>query len=682
MSVPSRKLSRLGGTTLIEVLVVIVVFLVGILAIAQIFPGGIRILNRARDNSVAVALARSQEEAMKSRPDLVPEAILPVRFVLIAGVYTPIVDSTISNTEYSPQGTGIDSAGIVQGTNRPWQLQSGPNVFRRIIGETHRISAPRYLTPASPMAGDPYGCFTLLEYGPPDHTNGVQLPGQLLVYGRDMFRRMAKTTNDYLGLQDYEYAVGNANSNLVEIAFPASPTVSGNFRVSLTATINNGGNIFTRTLTSQTVTIAPGPGGYSAVPITTNPSVLGAGETLVNVEINSIRIARLYRQIANGSAWDPNEIFTYQVTNPVVGELIFNPGLYGKYEERAGASRQPYVARIDYDVRDWRIIHEDLRISSSSPAGLAKVIKLQLPSIRTNSVKGPDGLQAPEQAAIPVSNIPNQGMEDVCVVRNSVQAGANLDDVDNLLLIDVETGGQVLESYNGVQTVRVDKTNGYVTLFDYDNDDTNGLTEAIMTPGGNVQLTNVTGRVFRAYYMSRQEWAVQIARNPAHYDFAFGVPGAAQYYIGGTGAINGSPSRLYFPTMDNNRKVSIGRIRYTWNDGTQHEGLLEGAEFRIKFRPGSDTIAQPLPSIDLYDVFPVSMTGLAIAQDTTDVQSRAYSIADVRGVSVLTKVFYNGNGFTLGTDPVANLTKGFGNWSREWSVTTKETYLHRGDAIQ
>ncbi|MBS1727466.1 MAG: hypothetical protein JST51_12150 [Armatimonadetes bacterium] len=671
---PSRKLSRIGGTTLVEVLVVIVVFLVGILAIAQIFPGGIRILNRARDNSVAVGLGRSALESLKARPDLVPEAILPIQFQLISGVYTPVVDSNISNTEYSPITTGIDSTGIVQGTDRAWQLQSGPNVFRRVIGETHRLSAPEWLTPGTPTANDYFGCLAMLELGPPDFTNGAPLPGQLLIYGRDMYRRAVHETTDYEGLRDYEFAVGNEDTNLVEIAFPASATVSGNFRVSLTATINSGGNVFTRTLTSQIVTIGTSTTGYVVVPVASIPGVLGGGENLVNVEVNSIKIARLYREITTASAWDPNEIFTYKVINPLIGEVLFNPGLYNKYEERAGATRQPYVARIDYDVRDWRILHEDFRVSSSSPAGLPKVLKLAVPSIRTNSVNGPDGKSAPDHDSIAVPPpTPNQGMEDICFVNNTQVPGANTKDADNVLIIDVETGGQLLESYNGSPTMKIDKTNGYVTLFDIDNDDTNGLTQAIATAGGTV-MTNVTGRVLRIFYMGREEWAVQIARNPSHYDFSYNIPGAAQYYVGGSSALGGLPTRIYFPPMDVNRKVSIGKVRY-YNGATAE--TLEGAEFMIKYRSG-DGMAQALPSIDLND----RVAATNIAQDTSSPESMAYAVTDVKGVSVLAKVFYNINSFALGTDPVVNLNTGFGNWAKEWSVTTKETYLHRGDAIQ
>jgi type II secretory pathway pseudopilin PulG len=673
MTFPSRKLSRFGGTTLIEVLVVIVVFLVGILAIAQIFPGGVKILNRSRNNSMAIGLLRSELEMLKSRPDVVPGEVIPIRMTLIGGVYVPVEDPTWSSTQYTPAITSIGADGVGLEAGRAWQLVSGANTTRRVIGETHKITAPKLLSPDGTSVTAPFGSLAVLELGPIDHVGGIQLPGQLNVYGRDMYRRLAHSVTDYNGLRGYEYSVQNMDSNIAEIAFPAA--VAGNYRISLTATINNAGSIYTRRLNGQTVSIAATAGGFTIVPVSAIPGVLNAGENLVNVEVDSLKIAHLYTQIAPATAFDVNDIFQYKVLNGRIGELLFNPNLFGKYEERAGTTRQPYVARIDYDVRDWRIIHEDFRISTSNPAGLPKLLKLAIPSLRTNSVAQADGLQAPAHGVGP--DAPNAGMEDVFVVSNTTVPGANTTDADNMLLIDLETGGQLLESYNGKPTMKMDKSSGYITLFDVDNDDTNGLTQAIATPDGSVVLTNVTGRVLRAYYMTREDWAIQITRSAAHYDFTFANPAAAQYYVGGTGLLNGLSTRLYFPAMDANRKVSIGKIRYISAGGV--EKLIEGEEFQIKFRNGVDSITQPMPSIDLRDI---DNGALGFVQDTANPQSMAYSIADVRGVSIIAKSFYNNGHFSLAANGANNLNIGFGNWAKEWGITSKETYLHRGEAIQ
>ncbi|MEI7984593.1 MAG: hypothetical protein WCI55_03110 [Armatimonadota bacterium] len=677
MIFPARKLNRFGGTTLIEILVVIVVFLVGILAIAQIFPGGIKILNKGRNNSIAIGLLRSNQELLKSRPDVLPGEVVPIRMTLVGPIYVPVEDPTWLPTEYSPAVTAILPNGTALEAGRAWQLVSGANTTRRIIGETHKITAPKLLSPDGTSVTAPFGSLTLLEFGPIDHIGGVPLPNQLSVYGRDMYRRVAKNATDYQGMRDYEYGVMGMNSSAAEIAFPAA--VSGTYRVSITANIINAGSIFTRRLNGVSVNIAATPGGYAVVPVS-DPliGILGPGDNLISVEVDSLKIAHMFTQLAPATAFDANDLFQYKVLNGRIGELLFNPKLFGKYEERAGSTRQPYVARIDYDVRDWRILHEDFRVSTSAPAGLPKVLKLAIPSLRTNSVPGPDGLSAPSHAAIIAgSDSPNAGMEDVFVVNNTTVPGANTTDADNMLILDLATGGQLLEQYSGAPTMKIDKSGGNITLFDIDNNDANGLTQAIATPDGSIVLTNVTGRALRAFYMAREEWALQVTRSAAHYDFTYVAPAAAQYYVGGTGPLNGQPTRIYFPAMDTNRKVSIGKIRY--RDGGGTERLLEGAEFQIKFRTGVDSITQPMPSIDLRDI---DGGAVSFVQDTTSPSSMAFSVGDVRGVSVISKAFYNSSGFTFSPNTTDNLTNKFGNWAKEWGISSRETYLHRGEAIQ
>ncbi|HTQ09351.1 MAG TPA: prepilin-type N-terminal cleavage/methylation domain-containing protein, partial [Fimbriimonadaceae bacterium] len=73
--------SRRSGTTLVEILVVIVVFMIGILAIAQIFPGGLRILEYSQFDTMATSLGRSEMEMLKNHADQLPEDIVPVQFV-------------------------------------------------------------------------------------------------------------------------------------------------------------------------------------------------------------------------------------------------------------------------------------------------------------------------------------------------------------------------------------------------------------------------------------------------------------------------------------------------------------------------------------------------------------------------------------------------------------------------
>ena len=668
------------GTTLVEVLVVIVVFLIGILAIAQIFPGGIKILVRTRNVSMAQALARAEIEALKSNPGLVPEAVLPVTYVN-AGFFDPQTDPTKLINAYAPSGTSISATGQVPEAGRDWQLISGANSYRRIIGETHVISSPRALTTDPTSGTAPFGSLLLVERGPIARDIGVPTD-TVHVYGRDMSYRLVREASDYAGLREYEFLVNNPTTGAAEISFPAA--TAGEYRVSLTAMVNNAGNLVRRPVFRSTVVVPATPvPGYVTLPVGSIPGVLGGGETLVSVELTSVRIARRFVRIPNVTAFTVNAPFTYKLLNDRIGMLLLNPVLAGRYEERAGQSRRPYVARVDYDVRDWRILHEDFRITQSAPAGLAKTIRLPISSLRTNTVPGADGRVGLSHAAvIGGSDIPNDSMEDVFVADNTSVANTNTAVADNFLAIDVATGGQVMESVAGVPSLKVDKSSGTVTFFDVTNGAghgaplVQGLWQDIVMLDGTVVRTNITNRVIRCYFMGKDEWAVQVTRNPSNYTSTLGTPGAGQFYVGGSDAtLGGVPTRIYFPRMDTNRKVSVGRIRYIIGG---QAAILEGAEFSVLQRPGADSIATPMPSIDIRDLIP-GATGIVADQGPT---SLPYSVSNVQGVSVLVKVFFNNAKFNLTANTATNLTSGFNQWSQQWNITTKETYLHQGESAR
>ena len=662
------------GTTLVEVLVVIVVFLIGILAIAQIFPGGIKILVRTRNVSMAQALARAEIESLKSNPGLVPEAVLPVTYVN-SGFFDPQTDPTKLINAYAPSGTAISATGQVPEAGRDWQLISGANSYRRIIGETHVISSPRALTTDPTSGTAPFGSLLLVERGPIARDIGVPTD-TVHVYGRDMSYRLVREASDYAGLREYEFLVNNPTTGAAEISFPAA--TAGEYRVSLTAMVNNAGNLVRRPVFRSTVVVPATPvPGYVTLPVGSIPGVLGGGETLVSVELTSVRIARRFVRIPNVTAFTVNAPFTYKLLNDRIGMLLLNPVLAGRYEERAGQSRRPYVARVDYDVRDWRILHEDFRITQSAPAGLAKTIRLPISSLRTNTVPGADGRVGLSHAAvIGGSDIPNDSMEDVFVADNTSVANTNTDVADNFLAIDVATGGQIMENAAAGPALKVDKSSGTVTFFDIDNNDANGLTQNIVMLDGTVVPTNITNRVIRCYFMGKDEWAVQVTRNPSNYTSTLGTPGAGQFYVGGSDAtLGGVSTRIYFPRMDTNRKVSVGRIRYILGG---QPAILEGAEFSVLQRPGADTIATPMPSIDVRDLIP-GATGIVADQGPT---SLPYSVSNVQGVSVLVKVFFNNAKFNLTANTATNLTSGFNQWSQQWNITTKETYLHQGESAR
>src|SRR5579871_2645970 len=127
-----------AGTSLVEVLVVIVVFLVGILAIAQIFPGGFRVLGGTYRNEIATALGRAESEMLKNHADQLPDAIVPVQYTYSGGtiVITAQPDKFADDlgpayNNMGPDGTMYDGSGNAIGN---WQFLVGPNIGRRVLG--------------------------------------------------------------------------------------------------------------------------------------------------------------------------------------------------------------------------------------------------------------------------------------------------------------------------------------------------------------------------------------------------------------------------------------------------------------------------------------------------------------------------------------------------------------------
>src|SRR5690349_16953781 len=104
---------RTTGTSLIEILVVIVVFLVGILAIVQIFPGGFRLLGLTRNQAMAVQLSRSEIERLKGRTDQLPEMVLPVLRLYTATDVIITADQNRRPNDLGPYGATMDSTGTL-----------------------------------------------------------------------------------------------------------------------------------------------------------------------------------------------------------------------------------------------------------------------------------------------------------------------------------------------------------------------------------------------------------------------------------------------------------------------------------------------------------------------------------------------------------------------------------------
>ncbi|MBL8048729.1 MAG: hypothetical protein JNJ45_08610 [Chthonomonas sp.] len=582
----NRKLTR--AASLVEILVVIVVFLVGILGVAQVFPKGLGILRTTANNSVAVNLARAEIERLKGQSEQIAEAILPVQY---AGGGLQL-DLNQRPSAVIPAGTSTirssDGFIIVNGNALgPWHRFAGSNTVRRVLGEGKKIAQPRFV-PVGTGAGvvDQFGSLMNLQFGP------VLLPAgqRLAVYGPDMekiFQDNARyASNSYLLDDDGQ-----------QIALPEG-AVNREYRLEFNYIATSGSAFESRTLT--TTVVIPGklatPYGYVVVNLGSLPGVTN----FAHAEQDTIRAQRMFTEVAPLANFSTtvadDSAFEYKLLDANLGTLMFNPNGYG-YELRTRRARVPLSARVDYDVFDWRILREDL---TGLTAG--RPYRLAIRGLKVSGINGPDGLR-------------NAGL------GFTVNDGDTTP--DDIAVIDLETGGIITPA-----SYSIDKSEGILTF--------NATQQIVYAQSTTPQPITVDGRSLRAIYMARNEMAVQVSKAASVYvPTSSATIGFKQCYLGATNlAGDGLPYRIYFPLSDIGKKVAIGEVWYL-DSGTNRQ-LVEDQTFVIQAPRATDW--QALAYVDIREIRPD-----AAALDF----SNGYAVRRVRGASVDVRVTWNPGSFQL-----------------------------------
>ncbi|MCC7434736.1 MAG: type II secretion system protein [Methanoregulaceae archaeon] len=627
--------SRRSGTSLVELLVVIVIFLVGILAVIQIFPRGFQIIANTRSTTMMVNLVRTEMDRISGRTDQLPEQILPVIYLWSGSDVVISPDPNRGPDDIGPFTNRIDENGNIldAGGNNlgRWSYLSGANNFRRIIGEGGPVPAPR-------RVGSRIGGLTLLQFAPVVFNPSYQSLFQ--VYGNDMNKRFGDPPP--FVRRDFEYYVVNDDDPSAEIWIAANPAKVRKYRLAMTAWVSNGGATQRREV--LTTISVPAGAGYVNFPLSAYAGLQG-GETFHGAEWDSIRLARRFDPVVGFTA-DPYE---YQLLDETLGLILFNPTGYNAQEQRNGR-RIPLVAKVDYDVYDWRIIREEFRISDSYPTEQ----RLKLSNLMTTNRVGPDGKFWP-------------GLN--VFVSDELGGTENRD----FIVLDMETGGIVSKA-----SLRIDYSIGLVTFVDADNNPANGVQIGVIFPG-DVAPSTVTanGRAVRCLYSAVGEWAVQVTKAAASYRSVLGTPGVAEFYAGGAGqyylgsplAVGESLTRIYFPRMDLGKKVTIGKIWYDVAGGGEPRQLLN-QDFVITNSPADPAVG--LPYIDIRTQ----------AADAVSINYAryGYGVRGIRGASVSVRALWNPTSFTLTNDEAVNL-ENFERWGRAWRRVQTDTFLTKEDSL-
>jgi type II secretory pathway pseudopilin PulG len=693
---------------MVELLVVIVVFLIGILAIIQIFPKGFQLLIATRNNSVASALERAETARIVSRPDQLPDQILPITYINgVATVnanynpskLTPDLNNSIGN--YVSSNGYLFLGGTQVGANWPalyanwtsnsnwqwptqysaWMLFSGPNSANRIIAEGKRVPAPR-------LVGSNYGGLMVLNFGPlaptsplvayaNDLSKGSTLPRRLTQIGSaisvtafsgnaagNSVQGILFDTSDVIS--PYEYCVGLPESPSAYLQLPTSNQFARTYHLRVSAYILTG-SIWSKVDYPElnvTVPVVTQPDANGATPplvqvniadILSGSGAISSVQSLGSTEYDSIQVAPEFNQISSTATFN-GDPFQYKVMDPVLGVLLFSPSGYATTIERPGGAREPLEARVNYDVYDWRVIRSEFRLDSqlalNPGAGTYGQYRLELQSLKIGAQEGADGLPQGGILPLELAGTPANPLGGVAPTQSS--------SADNFVLIDIQTGGYVYEvdPNSGAELVNVNKSTGTVTVNSAAPGNTNGLFGYLLIPGTNAPtLVDLTGRSLRALYMARSEWAVQVMKASKYYS----VIGTFPPSIGQAYVPTPAGTRIYFTAADVNSKVTIDSIYYLRSDNSLHE--LDGQDFTITYPTVPDAVGLPCIDIKQNDSAAMSL-------------SNAYGVVakGIKGASLSVRALWNPATFAINSDPNVNATS-IDQWARSWRSSNVQTYL-------
>lgn len=630
---PSRIRLR-HGTSLVELLVVIVIFLVGILAIAQIFPGGFRILATTRAISVGTTLSESELNRVQNAGQM-PEMVIPTLYQVAGGGTVVVADPNRTEDDLGPTGQTIslvtDSNGahydVFDGSGNdmgPWALASGSNNIRRVIGEGRVVPAPK-------MVGSDRGSLFLLQFAPIIYnTNASYL--NLYVYGNDMERTDGNPEPVPNGatVLPFQYYIDNSKPADPVLYIPQDPTQAHNYKLTLTAFVSNGSTIIQRSY----VALPPlsignqGPADpYQAVHIA--PLVTGPGETLNSIDEDSVKLARIYDQVSSFSA-SPYE---FKLLDQSLGIILVNGNAFNVVQRTSTGKTVPLEVRADYDVYDWRILKEEFRIPETPPYEY----RLRLSNLKHRGGAQADGLPFPGiQVAVP-----------------DEAGGTEFRDV---ILMDLQTGGIYSKT-----AFTINFSTGVLTFKDRDANPANGLQVGLIYPGasgGTPTIVNGAGRSVRVFYMANGEWAAQLLKAPLQYTFSqSATPAPGSIYVPSSGNI------IRFPKADVNKTVTFDELWYTGSDSQRH--VAHGHAFVVQ-PDKSATPGNPL----------VSVTDLDPGSQGLDF-SNGYAVRGVKGTYVGVRSLYNLGNMSFTTDSTKNITV-FEQWLRGWNRTISESALGGG----
>lgn len=546
-----------AGASLVEVLVAIGVLTIAILAFIRLYPSGFLTLKRSGQSESATRLAQRELERLKMRQENLPYAIAPIRYNLVNGDVLIEIDPTVS-----PDDMGVQPN---LPNNVSPEYASGVNRIRRILGERAVLGLPGalpgtsnqitegilYTTTFSPIA---LPAEELMQKDP------TLLTSYLQVYGNPMRRFVLDADYQWRNLQVFEYGIDYEQGRV--LLRPLRHR-SISYKVDYTYVVTRGSGYEIRQVSTVIRLARTEPNRPYAVWVPLTVPVEGEPpENYQRVnEINgfagvvpgSDSCARLFELLLPpNDAWDPDYPYQYKLGNPLVGTLIFHPGLSGAYE-RYWRGERALNANIDYTVLDWSIISEELTVPANGRLRLTFTDLKQFGDLQNNQTT--------------YTGLRFHG--DIEPDPTEIEHNADV------VIVDLLTG----------QTLYVQKNSA---IGDW------RIPVAVDYGAGIVEFpTNsvMIGRKVRVLYKVHDDWALSVQKAVQRYFISGSLAGmpldACWYdfqnaYNGQTGS---QQRRLYFTPSEAGKTVLIREYWYAESDGTVRQGT--NGVFRISDTPDS-----------------------------------------------------------------------------------------------
>jgi type II secretory pathway pseudopilin PulG len=547
------------GTTLVEILVVMLILLVGIMTVIQMFPTGFRVVRAAESQTIATKLAQAEVERWKNMPGNLPDGILPI-------------DSTGTVLNDQPPGPPFDGFTASATTGNVFQAGNVLN-SRYVRNEVATIPVGSYFTSG---AGAAYGSKYTLAFSPIEVTANGSLYDGLSVKSGDLLRRVGDS-GSYMYLRPGQYGVdytlGTSNSNAAfYVTFSYDRNPAHVYYISYSYWVENKSAPYDSTLLSEVdQPVSPDANG-DWVPVEIIPPAGYSGYNVTEVEASTDTCARGFVQVTpEGWTTDPYE---FALVDSILGVVAFNPRAKNMSEYTARGVRA-ITARIDYRIYDPRIIREDRIVPTpnedpnSTGANTHSAIKLALRFILNagspNSIIDGDPTDNPDEPTFEGLVKAQLGLP----LKNAKQVLVK----QSMLIIDLATGLRVEVPPASGAFQPINYKAGVVHLPKYAN--LIDWNSQVVTGCENLELK---GRHLRFFYRADGDWSVQCQKAYSYYLRKWDTTQVDYWHFKLQAPANaGDPCRLLFARCDSGKNVTVD---YSYVlDGVAHQ--VVGKTFRL-----------------------------------------------------------------------------------------------------